>query len=317
MSVGAQNGFGTALAFPLRQPVPFPCTRYGKLASMQTREIFDLAITLADRLEVISQANVRVSESHLHEYWATSRSLLNLWGSDLRRCTVQLEEVDYAAEQLWLGWLPLLEEILVTEMLTRVWTAVLECCDEQRGVREWGPIGHGIFRGQLDARRRVLNLLLRGRQQRVLVAWGLNRLRQQLERWTDLLLSLAQHHTISPDLFHDGQRLRHVPAESPPGVSHPAALIRAAANGTLADTAELPPDRAAYHQRIASAILGCWSSQVFRDQGSMLSPWQIRILTLTDDTQGLVADWLRRDSDNGPPPESDTENPGTIGRFSW
>jgi hypothetical protein len=200
-------------------------------------------------------------------------------------------------------------------MLTRIWTALLECHDARRNIQENGPIARSVLRGQLDARQRVLRLLVRGRQQGVLVTWGLNRLRQQLERWTDLVLSMAADENIAPDLFHDHHRLRFLIAPAWQNTVQPAAVLRAAASSVLQDTASIPASRVAYHRQICSAILGAWSPQLFHDSGSMLSAWHVRLLELTDDSQGLLADWLREPAAAANWPEHHPENPGVSKRF--
>ena len=83
---------------------------------------------------------------------------------------------------------PVLEEILTGEVLTRIWTAVGCACDAARGGDELVPVVLNVWSGQLEARRRALNLLVSGRGLRVDEVLSINRLRRACERWTDALL---------------------------------------------------------------------------------------------------------------------------------
>ena len=56
----------------------------------------------------------------------------------------------------------MLEEILSGEVLTRVWTAVLCLDDRQHGGTEFESLARSIMIGHMEARHRVLLLLVRG-----------------------------------------------------------------------------------------------------------------------------------------------------------
>ena len=83
----------------------------------------------------------------------------------------------------------MLEEILASELLTRLWTAAAAAYDAARGDQELSPVARNIFSGHLDARRRLLALLADGRVILLPEAVQLNHLRRRVERWTDMLLA--------------------------------------------------------------------------------------------------------------------------------
>jgi len=281
------------LAFDLLKlaRTPFSSLGSGCNTIMQSRELIDLAVTLADRSDVIMSGTRRLNEASLQHYWVAARSLISSWGVAVRRCTDQFEEVEYTSDALWLRWTPIFEEVLVSEMVTRVWACLLESCDRRWGLQEYSPIGRSIFAGHLDVRRRILGLLLRGRQRAAYPVWRLNRTRQSVERWTDLLLgSLAPRIEVDAYCF-DPQRLRtrSTMRHSEPGVR--LAILRAVAQCDLNFAADVVHGHVAMHRACHTGILGCLGPELFRESGEMIPGWQARLLSLTDDTQGLLDDW--------------------------
>src|SRR4030095_3674033 len=83
---------------------------------------------------------------------------------------------------------PVLEEILASELLTRIWTATAAAYDQARGDQNLGPVARSILNGHLEARRRLLTILADGRAIELSHAVDLNRFRRCVERWGDMLL---------------------------------------------------------------------------------------------------------------------------------
>ena len=102
----------------------------------------------------------------------------------------------------WPQFRGVLEEILSGEMLTRVWTAVLCACDRRRHSDEAEPAARSVLIGHMEARHRVLTLLVRGPGIDAEAVLRLNRLRRRAERWTDLLIGhLAGRYAVSEFAF--------------------------------------------------------------------------------------------------------------------
>lgn len=94
--------------------------------------------------------------------------------------------------------LHLFSEVLVTEMLTRVWTAVLAGSDSE-GCRIHGePIARHVLLGVLQSRADILAELLNGQAYPVGTLLEADVLRRKCDRWTDLLIGeLALHGDVS------------------------------------------------------------------------------------------------------------------------
>ena len=88
----------------------------------------------------------------------------------------------------WREHIVVLEEVLVSEMLTRVVAAMGDALDVNSEAEEVAPITRAIHLSHLEATNRVQQLMLRGRGSSVQDAVRLNRLRTGVERWTDALL---------------------------------------------------------------------------------------------------------------------------------
>ncbi len=91
-----------------------------------------------------------------------------------------------------------MEEVLVSEILTRVVASIATEIDQDCGDDETSPVTHAIFLAHLEARTRVQKVMIDGRGCRVPDAVRLNRLRQGVERWTDVLIGRmgVGHETI-------------------------------------------------------------------------------------------------------------------------
>jgi hypothetical protein len=264
---------------------------------MRTGDFFDQAVFLASQFEGVVRSSRRLPESALQTYWVVSRGRFDHWGRQLRQCTDLLESTHYAVAPMWRRWTPLLEEILISEMVTRLWSALLEAVDERLGVQEFAPIGHSVFGAHIDARRRVLNLLLRGRPSGLSIVWQLNRRRLTAERWTDLLLSQVAERSWLADYAFDPSRVRRLGGQEGQAGPGPA-VLSAASREVFAESAEVLERHVELHVRMHAAMLECLGPGLCLGEAQLLSDWQARLLTLTEDTQGLLAQWF--DESAGP-----------------
>ncbi len=157
---------------------------------MHCVELAELASILSLRAPAFIAAHSVPSSDCLTHYWVQSRRRLDLWNQGLGQYTALESSGRPLAMQLW--WHahgPLLEEIIVSDTLTRVFAAFGAALDGSISQREVEPVTHSVFLSQLEARNRVLQLMLFGRGGSVTQSMHLNRLRRVTERWTDRLLA--------------------------------------------------------------------------------------------------------------------------------
>jgi hypothetical protein len=236
---------------------------------------------------------VRSSESFptgsLETYWATSRCRLNRWGRFLKDASVALQ-TQRRTKFLWRAIRPGLEEILASELFTRVFAAAGMAHDIYHGRQEAGPVMASVMAGHLEARKRTLELLMLEQNG---VSGRLNRLRRRVERWTDLCLA---HFAPMVDLhrwvFHEerAQQFALDLAEEEPDAASSAAsaVLLAALRACFA--AELVPEPANpdLNQPLAVAVLRCLPADLFGGRGAATTAWLQRVEDRADDTQAML-----------------------------
>lgn len=100
-----------------------------------------------------------------------------------------------------------MEEVLISELVTRVWTAILAQADHDATSQELTGIANGIFVAHLELSNQAFRLLLELPPEHAAEVERLNCFRQRLERWTDLLLSCLRETRIAARYCFDRQRL--------------------------------------------------------------------------------------------------------------
>lgn len=270
---------------------------------MQPHQMVEVAALLAGQAAVLLRLGLRVSESSLEQYWVTSKCRLDRWGRTLKEYTRRMQEPAAPRVLLWDAAQPVLEEILASEALTRVWTAIGCGLDVQRGESEVGPVVRNIYVGHLEARNRVLNLMLHGRGFGVEPAVALNRLRHRIERWIDLLLGYVHPACDARDFAFDAGRMLEFAddiqhEQLSPGGHFAWQVVVASLRTTFGRSLVCEPANGDLNQRIAAAILSALDAEVFDSTGVFKSLWLLRMSNVAKDTQGMIDSLLADD----PPP---------------
>lgn len=81
----------------------------------------------------------------------------------------------------------LVEEILINEMVARIWTILLLARDRNHHVDRIRPVAHNVFLGHLSVRHKALGVVLNDRHVSASDLAAIDRTRRATERWTDLL----------------------------------------------------------------------------------------------------------------------------------
>ncbi len=156
---------------------------------MHSTQIARLAAHVADRATPLARLKCVTDPAAITNYWVASRKRLDLWHHGLARHSYfEAAGRPLALRVWWKEHAAMIEEILVSEMLTRVFAAFASVSDATANCIEMSPITHSIFQSHLEARNRALQMILFGRGATVSQTVGLNRLRRTSERWTDLLI---------------------------------------------------------------------------------------------------------------------------------
>ncbi len=166
---------------------------------MHCVETAEFASLLAYHLPALMEHREAFPASDLTQYWIESRSRLEQWHRTLAEYhTIDVDMRPFAMQAWWTDQQAVMEEIIVTDILTRMVAAVGLAIDQKWKQREIEPVTHSVFVSHLEARNRVFQLVLFGRGSSAAQSLQLNRLRRAVERWIDRLL--APIATIEPSV---------------------------------------------------------------------------------------------------------------------
>jgi hypothetical protein len=268
---------------------------------MHATQLVELAVFLATDAPAFTLAEAPFSTASLHQYWSASKHRHDQWAQAFRRVSpaksAAVKETSPAASDSLRG---VVEEILLSEVLTRVWTATAALHDAHHETDSVTPIARSIFLGHQEARRDALRAILSGVGLQPREVRRLNILRQKCERWTDLLLAHAGYdgdelgvafdqdrvHEFSDQLVHDA-----CSGLSETAISLTKASLRVAIRRGVLPTSINPT----LNRQIAGGILACLPGHAIDSTGEFQSLWQIRIEHAASDTLELVDELLALD----------------------
>lgn len=268
---------------------------------MHARELIELAALVSAHGPVLIRQTGPISASGIEQYWAKSKCRLDRWGRSLKAFSDGAAEAGSQwSKAQWPAIQGVLEEILTGEVLTRVWTAVLCAHDRTQGMQEAEPVARSVLIGQMEARHRVLTLLVRGRGINAEAALKLNQLRRRTERWTDMLVGYLTgpydvgEFAIDPDRAKDFADDLHYQSHLKGG-RHVWPLVLASLRAGFHQGLSPSSANADLNAEIAAAILSCFPSDLFDATGLLRSVWLTRLSNATSDAQGLLDDLLSLD----------------------
>jgi hypothetical protein len=273
---------------------------------MHARELVEVAGLVASNGPLLVAAAPQKSSVYLEQYWATSRCRFESWNRALKYCaTLSLEDSRQEFDR-WVEIRAALDEIFTSEMLTRVWTAVLVARDRHWRSDAAEPLARNVLAAHLESRQRALAILLNAEGCSPAQAVALNRLRRRVERWTDVLLGgllnlwdvleFAIEPQRAADFATDLARHRGHPGGQPAWQLTLISLRNAFQTG-LSPLAANPDANA----RITASILGCFPGELFDSTGIFKSLWLLRLSANASDAQGMISDLLRPSPHSGPP----------------
>jgi hypothetical protein len=156
---------------------------------MHCVQLADLAAIISLGGPAIMYRQEAVSSQAITEYWTSSRTRFELWHGAMARYQRSEASSDWIRMRGW--WQEhtgVIEEILVSEILTRVVAAIAVGLDRHRDPQDLVPVTHSVYLSHIEAKNRVQHLMLFGRGNTVQNAVRLNRLRKGVERWIDTLI---------------------------------------------------------------------------------------------------------------------------------
>jgi len=99
------------------------------------------------------------------------------------------------------------EEILLSEILTRIWAAMMSNREKYHEAEEMEAVARNVYANQVEARNRALRLIVTAHQCDLESPADINGLRVHLERWTDLLLAQLPNSEVAVRFAFDVRRM--------------------------------------------------------------------------------------------------------------
>jgi hypothetical protein len=175
---------------------------------------------------------------------------------------------------------PLMEEILVSEILSRVVAAFLTAWGQQHGEKAVCRFAGEVFNEHQLARRMALLQMVEMAESENPAVRKLDRLRRLAERWTDILLGpLSCRYSLGPLVF-DPARSTDYGEAILPHLTSPAGsgLLSAGLRTAFPESITGVPSHAGYHREIAAAVLGLLPEDLFGHDGVLLPLRSVRLL---------------------------------------
>lgn len=265
---------------------------------MHARELVEVAGLVALNGPQFVAGSPPVGPNYLEQYWVSSKCRFESWNRALR-CYAALAG-EHSREDLdeWVEIRAALDEIFTSEILTRVWTALLVARDRRLRTDAAESVARSVFDSHLEARHRALELLLHDGSFSMQQAVSLNRVRRRAERWTDVLLGGlldtcdVREFTVQPDRAQDFA-IDLARRRGDPGGRQAWRLtlvsLRAAFQRGLSPFAA----NADANARITASILGAFQGDLFDSTGVFQSLWMMRLAANASDAQGMISDLLK------------------------
>jgi len=277
---------------------------------MHARDLTELAAVVAAHGPVLVGGTQPPSAGGIEEYWVASKCRLNRWAKTLKRPVHRAKRQRPRRDGD--GLHGVCEEVITGEMLTRVWTAVLCLWDRRHGTDVAEPVARSVLVGHLEARHRVLTLLVHGPGLDTETAVKLNQLRRRTERWTDMLIGYLTGLGEVADLAVEPGRARDFAEDlcyrsELPGGRAVWPTLHASLRAAFSKGHEQPSPNADLNAKIASSVLACFPAELFDSIGLFRSVWLLRLTHLADDAQGLVDELLSPATPGRRCPRTDAE----------
>lgn len=257
---------------------------------MHATDLVQLAANLASIGYAFETDPVAQLGDTAHAYWLAHRFRCDAWHQRISRHRSGIEGCGTSQRgRMWREIMPTLEEILVSEPLTRV-IAYLARQMEKRGVDgDWGALTHGALANHVQARHRCLNLMVFGHGLPVEKAVGLNRLRRLAEFFNDQLLgalppqSDLEHYAFEVSLVARAQRDYRCYAMSGPCQQVRLVTLSTAVRGLISSDHRLLSANPRLNENIAQAALAMLPATTFDSFGVARSRVELAVArTVTD-----------------------------------
>ena len=251
--------------------------------SLTLRQIAETAAFASARSAFLIESTAAIPDRHLHDYWKCCRGRTMDWLRSLDRVISEASVTPPESHiQLWASAEPIIAEVFVTEILTRVWATILTAADSHRKEAIGGPIAIHTLKGHTEARNRSLTLMANTLQIPVAKMSQVDRLRRKSERWSDLLIGhLVMNYQLDEFAFESNRSVEFgqsqmreiIAATDEPVWEFVLAGVRLAFSSV--DTLAAPSD--VWNRGVVRSVLGSFPADSFDGTGTFKSVRRVRI----------------------------------------
>lgn len=241
---------------------------------MQSQEVVQFTGLLAIHSGLLLRSRHELPMEAISGYWLASRQRFESWSRDLRQysqqfCTTSTQDIPL----IWQSLSPTLEEVLSTEILTRVMGAMGAVYYAWTGDSGPATLTRNVWLHHLDVRRRTLNLLLFGHGLDLGDWVTLNQHRRRHEAWTDRLLSCLPAERCVQEFTFCRHRAKRKEGWHPvePQQQIMRHLILCGLRTAYRLKADLQTPNPELNRQIVSAVLNCFGPDLF-DSVGVLKP---------------------------------------------
>ena len=236
----------------------------------------------------------------INRYWTASRCRLGRWTSALKMFEKDME-LDDPYHDPWPAIEVVIQEIIISEMLTRIFGAAMVTHDWYNDSDELHGVVHGIQVGHIEVRNRAMRLILSGRADNEEAFDRMNRLRRRIERWTDLFLAQMPACEAAHTFAFEIERVEDFRMENEEAIPDIAAgrqqVFIASLAADLQNLSDAFPANPELNRDIASGVMACFPADRFDSNGIPKTIRQIWLEQSSHDTEDLVYQLEMLDAD--------------------
>ncbi len=266
---------------------------------MHSRDLLEQAGLVAFQNDTLIKSTEKLNDDAIAEYWITTRCLLDHWGRKLRKLsdTQSAGELKEKEPLLALG-----EEIVQTGVLIRIMTAICAAHDRYYNRQETESIAINLLQGYKEAEVRHRRLAATWWAPRSEKQMHIRSLRKQTEYWSDIFLSYISMTVNVDHLCFSESRVQEFSYDARMHKGRNAnqawQLLLVSLRSTFENSNSTNCDPE-LNQRISSAVLGIFGSDMFDGFGLLKSPQMMRTERQTIDSFGKVEQLLAEEAKVG------------------
>lgn len=262
------------------------------------------------------QYNPSLSEVAIQQYWCYSKQRYEKWSQAIKAYSIQWNQLHEAKSIHEVNFLPfsntkftdaekkmmrryatwpeisiVLEEILLSEVLVRVWLAFSQMYDQSKGEALAEPVARSVYVSQQEVRNRALKLMVQQESYGVTQTVHLNKLRRRSERWVDLLLGRFFHETDFRALAFEEGRAGDFADERKKNADDEIAweVLIASLRFTFKT---LGSSSYQLNRQLIGALFSCFPPEIIENLGSFAQIWDIRLDSHTENMKRLLEEAL-------------------------